>query len=150
MHPETRAAPQSSHARTQAGAQVPDPASPRAQHDAGGMGARGLVGDLLHALIDSRSSTAVSTAHGEANGASLSTMPGVDEDGEDGGWPTGHSGGETSGAATGTAAALLTVHDLEETYESWGMRAQMGALVETIMGTTLSEAARGEDGSGGG
>lgn len=46
------------------------------------------------------------------------------------------SGPKAVGMSTG-AAALLTVHDLDETYESWGMRAHMSALVESIMSTTL-------------
>ncbi|GIL91974.1 hypothetical protein Vretimale_18541 [Volvox reticuliferus] len=44
-----------------------------------------------------------------------------------------------TGAAGGglAAAGMLTVHDLDETYESWGMRAHMGALVDCILSTTL-------------
>ncbi|KAG2496613.1 hypothetical protein HYH03_005434 [Edaphochlamys debaryana] len=54
---------------------------------------------------------------------------GSDEE-EDDGWMA-------SATNTNAAPTILTVHDLEDTYESWGMRAQMGALVESIMSTTL-------------
>ncbi|GLI60320.1 hypothetical protein VaNZ11_002436 [Volvox africanus] len=59
------------------------------------------------------------------------------DDEEHGGWVESMAPGTGSAGGGLAAAGMLTVHDLDETYESWGMRAHMGALVDCILSTTL-------------
>ncbi|KAG2496614.1 hypothetical protein HYH03_005435 [Edaphochlamys debaryana] len=105
---------------------------------------RSLVRDLLNTIVGNNSHTPEGKGGAGSAKRANGAESGVQGQDDEASWPTAPSGeqGDIEDSANGNTAgagtpALLTVHDLEETYESWGMRAQMGALVESIMRTTL-------------
>ncbi|GIL65666.1 hypothetical protein Vafri_19342 [Volvox africanus] len=109
------------------------------KHAAGGGG--GATGGLLPqppaGPIRSPINSGCFAGRFECTNSPVGPLTAEADDEEHGGWVESMAPG--TGAAGGglAAAGMLTVHDLDETYESWGMRAHMGALVDCILSTTL-------------